>query len=140
MPFRLCMGTKKILSIKRMLEKRAYRWVHIVEEEAKILKQDEEHPLLANVYHGCVKEKKKYRECHIYIHPKFEKWDPKISIKCPPNTNLWFSLDKMRAVLNRSASVRNVGLFHLEKWSRLQSVIGIHGWCQHWFQEILVLG
>ena len=117
MSFRLCMDTKKMLSIKRMLEKRAYWWVHIVEEGVKRLKQDENHPLLTNVYHECVKEKKKYRECHIYTHPEFEKLDPKMSIKCPPNTNLWFSLDKMRAVLNGTASVRNVGLVHPEKWN-----------------------
>ena len=51
---------KKFIKKYFMLEKRAHRWVHIVEEEAKRLEQDEDNPLLANVYHEFVKENKKY--------------------------------------------------------------------------------
>ena len=69
-----------------MEEKRAHRWVHIVEEEAKRLEQDEDNPLLANVYHEFVKENRKYREYHIDTHPEFEKLEPKVSIRCPSNT------------------------------------------------------
>ncbi len=86
------MNIKKMLSIERFmlkhilqLKKRAYRWVHIPEEEAKRLEQDKEQPLLANVYHEFIKENQKFREYHIDTHTAFNKLEPKMSITCEPN-------------------------------------------------------
>ena len=98
-----------------MEEKRAHRWVHIVEEEAKRLEQDEDNPLLANVYHEFVKENRKYREYHVDTHPEFEKLDPKVSIRCPPNTRPLILIGQDESCLNKTASARNVGLVHPEK-------------------------